>query len=82
MQASMELYERLIMEVSKESAQFETIIDQFITLDKYEVEVPLASRQLGEGIPEKWQEYLEVLKMAEKMISFTKVNFVRRLKSF
>lgn len=73
MQESMALLEKLQKEVATESAQFDTIVDQFLTLDKYEVEVPPEMRMNGELIPEKWQHYLDVLKMAEKMIALTKV---------
>lgn len=74
MQESMALYEKLVKEAPAESAQFETIVDQFLTLDKYEVEVSVQVRQNGEMIPEKWQDYLDVLKAAEKMINYTKVS--------
>lgn len=73
MQNAMRLLDKLTKEAPLQSAQFESIFDQFLTLDKYEVEVPPLMRQRGQEIPEKWQEYLEVLKMADKMISFEKV---------
>lgn len=73
MQDCMELYDRLVAEAPSRSSEFDAINDQFLTLDKYEVEVPLEIRTLAAGIPPRWEEYLEIIRQAEKMISFTKV---------
>lgn len=74
MQESMNLLETLRNETVVQSTQFEMISDQFHTLDKYEVSVPIELREKGEEIPYKWQEYLDILEQAEKMITFTKVS--------
>lgn len=73
MQAAMRLYNTLVDESKVFDDVFPFITDQLITLDKYKVDVSEETRNLEKEIPAEWAKYLEILKEAEKLLSYSKV---------
>lgn len=79
MQYALTLYDQLKDDISFREEQFPLIRDQIVTLDKYNVPIADAVRNLEKNIPKEWANYLEILDQAEKMLDYSKV-LVRGLK--
>lgn len=75
MKKSVMLFERLTEEAPIKEAEFPSILEHFVTLDKYEVLISAKMRGMVANLHNEWKDYLKKLKEAEDMLGNSKDDF-------
>lgn len=77
--AAKEYFEQLIKDVPLKQSTFPGILDLFILIDKYQVEIPDDIRKQIDGLQLAWQEYLRKLGEADEMLDNNRDEFKKIL---
>ncbi|XP_034231069.1 dynein heavy chain 2, axonemal [Thrips palmi] len=79
LQESLALYDRLVSEVPVKEKEFPIIRGQMAVLRNYDVEIPQDMQELEQGLDQRWQWYLDLLKSGEEMLATSKDVFQKGL---
>ncbi|XP_055375876.1 dynein axonemal heavy chain 2 [Condylostylus longicornis] len=72
---SIQLYNKLINEISIKQSEFSPIYDLFKVLDKYEIPVEKSVRVMVNTLEVEWQNYIKKLAEADEMLGNSKDEF-------
>ncbi|KAJ1520022.1 hypothetical protein ONE63_004252 [Megalurothrips usitatus] len=79
LQELLSLYSQLVSEVPEKEKEFPLIREQMVVLRKYEVEIGKDMQEAEQGLDQRWEWYLGLLKSGEEMLATSKDVFQKGL---